>query len=374
MKKTMKKYLAMLLAMVMVLCASCAESNVQVVINEDGTCSVSVEELYEKESVDVIVNAVTNYMIMIYGAEEGAAHAEEITKVLEEYEQVNVDGKEYLKKVTEQTYQTCEEAIAYLEEQVGVGSVSLDTDHFYGAVNVNYAKESGLGSTGEALDTYEDMFLQMGLTREQVQEMIDNSITKISIAFPSAVTYSNGVVDGNVVSWQYTVKDLEEFQNEIMVMYAETDAESKIVNDTQAPEITGIKNNAYVKKVPSYEISDNVEVAIILLNGMEYKKYEGVSGCQEGENTLVVYDYSENKTELTFTYDKVKPTVKGVANGKTYKNARTIKFSDTYGIKKATLNGKTIKSGKKVSKKGSYTLKVTDKAGNVTKIKFKIKK
>ena len=180
MKKTMKKYLAMLLAMVMVLCAGCAESNVQVLINEDGTCSVSVEELYEKESVDVIVNAVTNYMIMIYGAEEGAAHAEEITKVLEEYEQVNVDGKEYLKKVTEQTYQTCEEAIAYLEEQVGVGSVSLDTDHFYGAVNVNYAKESGLGSTGEALDTYEDMFLQMGLTREQVQEMIDNSITKIS--------------------------------------------------------------------------------------------------------------------------------------------------------------------------------------------------
>jgi hypothetical protein len=74
--------------------------------------------------------------------------------------------------------------------------------------------------------------------------------------------------------------------------------------------------------------------------------------------------------------DDKKPTVTGVKNNKTYKNAVTIKFSDNKngsGIKSATLNGKKIKSGKKVSKKGKYTLKVTDKAGNKKTIKFTIK-
>ena len=71
--------------------------------------------------------------------------------------------------------------------------------------------------------------------------------------------------------------------------------------------------------------------------------------------------------------DTVKPTIKGVKNGKTYAKV-TIKFSDKgSGIKKATLNGKTIKSGTKVTKKGSYTVKVWDNAGNVKTVKFIIK-
>ena len=72
--------------------------------------------------------------------------------------------------------------------------------------------------------------------------------------------------------------------------------------------------------------------------------------------------------------DKIKPTVTGVKNNKTYKKQVTIKFSDKQsGIKKATLNGKKIKSGKKVKKNGKYTLKVYDKAGNVIQVKFTIK-
>lgn len=71
--------------------------------------------------------------------------------------------------------------------------------------------------------------------------------------------------------------------------------------------------------------------------------------------------------------DTTKPTVKGVKNGKAYKQV-TIKFSDKgSGIKKATLNGKTIKTGTKVGEKGKYTLKVWDKAGNLQVITFQIK-
>jgi hypothetical protein len=73
--------------------------------------------------------------------------------------------------------------------------------------------------------------------------------------------------------------------------------------------------------------------------------------------------------------DNAKPVIKGVKNGKKYKKAVKISFSDkASGIKKALLNGKTIKSGTKVKKSGSYTLKVTDKAGNVSKLKFRIVK
>lgn len=72
--------------------------------------------------------------------------------------------------------------------------------------------------------------------------------------------------------------------------------------------------------------------------------------------------------------DMTKPTITGVKNGKTYKKAVTIKFSDKSGIRKATLNGKKIKSGTKVKKNGSYTLIVTDKAGNSRIVRFKIRK
>lgn len=73
--------------------------------------------------------------------------------------------------------------------------------------------------------------------------------------------------------------------------------------------------------------------------------------------------------------DNTTPQITGVKNGKTYKKAVTIRFSDKgSGIKSAKLNGKTITSGKKVSKKGKYTLKVTDKANNTKIVKFKIKK
>lgn len=73
--------------------------------------------------------------------------------------------------------------------------------------------------------------------------------------------------------------------------------------------------------------------------------------------------------------DKKAPTVTGVKNGVTYKKTVTIKYEDTNsGIKSAILNGTKIKSGTKVSKNGTYKLVVTDKAGNVKTVNFKIKK
>lgn len=105
----------------------------------------------------------------------------------------------------------------------------------------------------------------------------------------------------------------------------------------------------------------------------------GVAISENGTYTVRLRDASNKYYLATFTVsniDKEAPEVKGVENGVTYSNKDvTIKFSDE-NLKSAKLDGKEIE-GKSVSlsiaDKGKHTLVVTDKAGNKTKIKFKLK-
>jgi hypothetical protein len=136
------------------------------------------------------------------------------------------------------------------------------------------------------------------------------------------------------------------------------------------------------------------------LNNTKYWKYKLLGDWYGGDGDTQVLDKQNGSYSATVTtngkvtfmvvtssgkrfaktckvteIDTTKPTVSGVKNGKTYKKAVTIKFSDKgSGIKSATLNGKKIKTGKKVSANGTYKLVVTDKAGNKKTIKFTIKK
>lgn len=108
-----------------------------------------------------------------------------------------------------------------------------------------------------------------------------------------------------------------------------------------------------------------------VLSGKSY------TATANGTYTFRICDYLGNYSLYSVkvsNIDKTAPAISGASNGKTYKSAITIKFSDKLsGIKAAKLNNKAIKSGTKVSAKGSYTLIVTDKAGNTKTIKFKIK-
>lgn len=73
--------------------------------------------------------------------------------------------------------------------------------------------------------------------------------------------------------------------------------------------------------------------------------------------------------------DDKRPVVVGVKNGRTYKKAVTVRFSDRQsGIKSAKLNGRKISSGTKVSADGTYRLVVADQAGNKTIVQFRIRK
>lgn len=150
-----------------------------------------------------------------------------------------------------------------------------------------------------------------------------------------------------------------------------------------------IKNIQYVDKAVALENVDSTDYW--------YDK-DGYEGYYWGEDKVVILNADESSFKVTKngTYsvkvieaekdkaysvifkvneiDENAPQVTGVKNGKTYKKAVTVKFSDKQsGMKSAKLNGKNIKNGAKVTKKGSYTLKVADKAGNSSTIKFKIK-
>jgi hypothetical protein len=145
-------------------------------------------------------------------------------------------------------------------------------------------------------------------------------------------------VEGN-----YTMKDIKNDK-----IWKISNASSGSYKATVSDNTTGFS----VNKNGTYTIRVNVKYASYSENDVQFSVPVEVSGL-----------------------DVTKPVIKGVKNGKKYKKAVKITFSDKEsGIKKATLNGKKIKSGKKVKKKGSYTLKVTDKAGNVVTVKFKIVK
>lgn len=141
--------------------------------------------------------------------------------------------------------------------------------------------------------------------------------------------------------------------------------------DTKAPVVKGATHGRHYNAAKTISFSDERGIKSATLDGKTVKS--GTKVTSSGLHKLRVKDLAGNVTYVDFFIDKKAPTVKGVANGKTYYSAKKITFSDNGKIKSATLNGKAIKSGKTVSNAGRYTLKVTDKAGNVKTVKFTMK-
>ncbi|MCI9077980.1 MAG: hypothetical protein HFH68_03510 [Lachnospiraceae bacterium] len=133
-----------------------------------------------------------------------------------------------------------------------------------------------------------------------------------------------------------------------------------------------VVDSTNVIKAATVNVNSNMDKDSLI---SQYYIYSlNLNDFDEGSHAISVSDMLGNKSEEEFIIDRTKPSVKGVKNGKTYKKAVTISFSDENGIQSASLNGKAFRNGSKASKKGTYTLKVTDNAGNVKTVKFKIKK
>lgn len=369
MKKSKVTMLTVLMALCMVVCTACSNNTLTGKIGSDGKCEFTTTTLMEKETTDVLLN----YYLTQMGDDE---ESKQMVKEIQNLENVVVDGKTYYKAEESKKFNSYKEAENYVKGMdASLSGVSITKDHFYAYMS----QDSVLLSNQDMNNTLLVMLVESGLTNEQITQMQDDMVMNFSITFEQPVTFSNGTVSGNEVSWTFKAAELE--QKKSVQLYAETTEKSTFENDKTAPSISGVKNNGYYNKVKLNITDTGVGIAGIVLDKNTQYVFENSSkvsmsstSFEEGNRKVTVYDFAGNKRVVSFTYDKTKPTIKGVSNNKVYKKACTITFSDKYGVKSAKLNGKTIKNKKKVSKNGSYTLKVTDKAGNTNTVKFKIKK
>lgn len=205
----------------------------------------------------------------------------------------------------------------------------------------------------------------------------------INIKLPFKIAATNGKkVSDDTVHFDTSMIDMEtEDSAKPQYLYAVADESLVHGKDIQ---IKGVKNGGVYKKAPVIKMDSKdglFETATAHAKGefwwsdshMDLKD-QTISIYNDGVYTLTAKLIgNDNVKKIKFTVDSTKPTV-NLKSGKTYKKGQKITFKDaTSGIKSAKLDGKTVKSGTKLSKKGNHLLVITDKAGNQTKIKFKVK-
>lgn len=204
-------------------------------------------------------------------------------------------------------------------------------------------------------------FSSGGTAANQFSEMLDPGTYYVALSGTTCAT--NVLVD--VVSYNVKTKVSED-------SWTGEDVVVSVLYDFDAVEVLYVKDDVTDVNIKNNNIWNTRLKTVFKITGNKF------TVDSNGYYTIRIQDKDYNYVLARIkidNIDKTKPKVKGVANNKTYKSGVTIKFSDTgSGIKKAYLNGKGIKNGTKVTKPGKYTLEVHDKAFNITKIKFTIKK
>lgn len=205
----------------------------------------------------------------------------------------------------------------------------------------------------------------------------------INIKLPFKIAATNGKkVSDDTVHFDTSMINMEtEDSSKPQYLYAVADESFAHGKDIQ---IKGVRNGGVYKKAPVIKMDSKdglFETATAHAKGelwwndshMDLKN-QTISIYNDGVYTLTAKLIGNNNVKkIKFTVDSTKPTV-NLKSGKTYKKGQKITFKDaTSGVKSAKLDGKSVKTGAKVDKKGNHVLVITDKAGNQTKIKFKVK-
>ena len=152
--------------------------------------------------------------------------------------------------------------------------------------------------------------------------------------------------------------------------------------DTIAPEIKGLDNGEYVNKNEIVTVTDK-NLASVTINGVEQehdgKKFQDKL-THEGTFVIVATDRVGHKTEKKVTIDKTAPTA-DVTFSNNNGNAMTNK--DVTVTLKASEAIKNIEGWTKVddktftkvySKNGKYSVEIEDLAGNVSLVRFEVKR
>ena len=381
-----KKLSCLMLTLILVISAltGCMGQGVALTLNADGTCTYMVKYLYEKETFQESINQA---------AGTSPLTTADFTKAEE-----TINGMTYLTFSRQLTFANAEtmkvtltDLTAYINK-LKEGSVNAA---LYSTETINSAPFSemsmdGSTFTAKATSTSDSMtssmssdmaklsdsaaYAEIGKLNTKALKGYDSVyaymkscglIMDYSITFPANVTESNGTVNGATASWS---TDTLPADSRLIAVTAG----NPLSADTEAPVISGVKNNGIYKKAVKLQITDNVNVKSVTVNGITIGN-TFLKASQSKSYKITATDANGNTSSVSFCVDSKKPVIKGITNGKKVTKPVTLRFKDNVKVKSVTINGKNVNTRKAtVQKKGRYVVKVKDTAGNVTKAVFRI--
>ena len=357
---------------------------VALTLNADGTCTYMVKYLYEKETFQESINqaagtsplttadftkaeeTINGMTYLTFSRQLTFANAETMKMTL-------TDLTAYINKLKEGSVN----AALYSTETINsapFSEMSLDgstftakatstSDSMTSSMSSDMAKLSDSAAYAEigklntkALKGYDSVYAYM----KSCGLIMDYSIT-----FPANVTESNGTVNGATASWS---TDTMPADSRLIAVTAG----NPLSADTEAPVISGVKNNGIYKTAVKLQITDNVNVKSVTVNGITIGN-TFLKASQSKAYKIMATDANGNTSSVSFRVDSKKPVIKGITNGKKVTKPVTLRFKDNVKVKSVTINGKNVNTRKAtVQKKGRYVVKVKDTAGNVAKAVFRI--
>lgn len=381
-----KKLSCLMLTLILVISAltGCMGQGVALTLNADGTCTYTVKYLYEKETFQESINQ---------SAGTSPLTTADFTKAEE-----TIDGMTYITFSRQLTFSNAETMKAVLTDltayinKLKEGSVNASLYSTETITSTPFSEMTLDGSTFTAKATStsdsvtssmsSDMaklsdsaaYAEIGKLSTKALKGYDNVYTYMkscglimdySITFPTNVTESNGTINGATASWN---TDTLPADSRLIAVTAG----NPLTADTEAPVISGVKNNSLYKKAVKLQITDNVNVKSVTVNGIAIGNTLLKASASKAYK-ITATDANGNTSSVTFRVDSQKPVIKGIKNGKKVTKPVTLKFKDNVKVKSVTINGKNVNTKKaKVQKKGRYVVKVKDTAGNVTKAVFRI--
>lgn len=380
----MKKVRAVIVClMAMVMLTGCLGLNMEMTVNEDGTCGYTLTYYYEQSTFELMKEDAKNSVLTcgdfaqdtktINGKTYQAFSKTFSFASREELKNFLTNDAVYLAKFK----QDSKAADKYTADSFHAPfkNVTLTADTFIGEAGTNnytsmstkQAQASKTQNNARALDVAQVSSQLKGKSVNEYYKAL-GLIMDISIVLPKPIKESNGAAEGNKVTW-----NLDNLPDDSKLIA--TCGDTPIISgDKETPKIQGVRNNALTKKAVLVKVTDNVSVKEVTINGKRFNVSQ-FKLAKSGRYTIKAVDANGNVSVLKFTIDAKAPVFKGVRHGKVYRKKVTVKVSDANGIRYIKVNGKKQKARKKlvIRKKGKNTVIACDKAGNQSKVVFTIK-
>ncbi len=357
----MRKKLLLILSILMLLTCTvgCVHGEESVVLQEDGSGTITSVIYFEKEAMDQFAASMELSVEAIVGTENLQTEA--------------VEGEPYYMAQQVQTFTSYEELQELLE---GNGH----KDVYVSEQGIHYLFVSGV--TEETLAFAE-------ASEESGLDLKETVTVRIRIAMPKEIVMTTGVISEDGYSAEFRIEGEDFCRNQDIAVFTEKESEGpvlsgainkKIYNSArtiQAKDSSGIQKTEYKFKKPESKT---------------YGKYvsfdTALTFTKNGTYSVRAYDNFGNKTTSVFTInDTKKPAVnlKGSMDKKKtyYKNLCLVTVSDNCAVKsvKYYIDGKSVKvdmadvleNGLKAVDSGTHKIVVTDVNGNKRTVTFKVK-